>query len=334
MSRPEKEDPATADRFRRLERRWQDEMGHAFLEKPYEHAGSKLVFEAQHHRIEAALGELPDGPLVEVGCGLGQLLGYLRQRPLGKNRLLVGIDVSIAVSHVPALGAAAIRGDGEFLPLVDGSIAGLVYSGSLHHVIGYQKAVREAMRALRPGGKLVIFEPSSSVFSRFVHRVLDPIVFRASLEYESPVDQHYKHVFREEKVRRELEVCGAKITLARSDFFAYPLTGCYASSPFARSPRFMQWLLSVEHAVERTPIVAAIAGLAAWRFTITAEKPRSTSVARPIAHELFDVVACPTCKGSLERTSAQELACPACRLAYRIEDGIPILLVDEARRLE
>lgn len=47
--------------------------------------------------------------------------------------------------------------------------------------------------------------------------------------------------------------------------------------------------------------------------------------------ELLDLLACPKCKGELELAPDEsELKCALCRLAYRIDDGIPILLVEEA----
>lgn len=47
--------------------------------------------------------------------------------------------------------------------------------------------------------------------------------------------------------------------------------------------------------------------------------------------ELLEILACPKCKGDLEYDSdANTLTCPACRLIYRIEDDIPIMLIDEA----
>ena len=50
--------------------------------------------------------------------------------------------------------------------------------------------------------------------------------------------------------------------------------------------------------------------------------------------ELKEILACPRCKGELEfREAESEIRCNACRLAYRIEDGIPVMLVEEARPL-
>ncbi len=50
---------------------------------------------------------------------------------------------------------------------------------------------------------------------------------------------------------------------------------------------------------------------------------------------LRDILVCPVCKGPLKyRHEAQELVCPACRLAYPVRDGIPIMLAAEARPLD
>lgn len=50
--------------------------------------------------------------------------------------------------------------------------------------------------------------------------------------------------------------------------------------------------------------------------------------------KLLDILACPACKSSLKLLKdEQELLCAPCRLAYPIRDDIPIMLVDEARRL-
>lgn len=50
--------------------------------------------------------------------------------------------------------------------------------------------------------------------------------------------------------------------------------------------------------------------------------------------KLLDILVCPLCKSPLIYVkSAQELICKADRLAYKIADDIPVMLVDEARRL-
>jgi len=57
--------------------------------------------------------------------------------------------------------------------------------------------------------------------------------------------------------------------------------------------------------------------------------------AMPISKELLDILACPQCKGELTLTPAEDgLVCQSCKLLYAIKDDIPIMLIDEARRLE
>jgi LSD1 subclass zinc finger protein len=48
--------------------------------------------------------------------------------------------------------------------------------------------------------------------------------------------------------------------------------------------------------------------------------------------ELLDILVCPTCKQPLTYSEAQQtLRCSACRRVYPVRDGIPVLLVEEAK---
>ncbi|UCG37800.1 MAG: Trm112 family protein [bacterium] len=50
-----------------------------------------------------------------------------------------------------------------------------------------------------------------------------------------------------------------------------------------------------------------------------------------IDQELLDILACPKCKGPVQlENGGHFLACHSCRLKYRIEDDIPVMLIDEA----
>lgn len=50
--------------------------------------------------------------------------------------------------------------------------------------------------------------------------------------------------------------------------------------------------------------------------------------------KLLDILVCPLCKSPLVyRKAEQELVCKADRLAYPIQDDIPVMLADEARAL-
>lgn len=61
---------------------------------------------------------------------------------------------------------------------------------------------------------------------------------------------------------------------------------------------------------------------------------------RTIEGWLRQILRCPACGATLRDGTAEdgdgavELQCSACPLAYRVDDGIPVLLVDEARSRE
>jgi len=49
--------------------------------------------------------------------------------------------------------------------------------------------------------------------------------------------------------------------------------------------------------------------------------------------QLLELIACPACHATLAVDEERnELLCSGCGLAYPVRDGIPVLLVDEARR--
>lgn len=49
---------------------------------------------------------------------------------------------------------------------------------------------------------------------------------------------------------------------------------------------------------------------------------------------LLEILVCPLCKGPLDYLKdRQELVCKADRLAYPVQDGIPMMLADDARAM-
>ena len=48
--------------------------------------------------------------------------------------------------------------------------------------------------------------------------------------------------------------------------------------------------------------------------------------------QLLEILVCPKCRGELDyREKEAQLVCQACKLAYEVRDGIPIMLIDEAK---
>ena len=54
-----------------------------------------------------------------------------------------------------------------------------------------------------------------------------------------------------------------------------------------------------------------------------------------INKELLEILACPKCKGPVRLNEANNgLICESCRLLYEIRDDIPIMLIDEAKKID
>ena len=51
--------------------------------------------------------------------------------------------------------------------------------------------------------------------------------------------------------------------------------------------------------------------------------------------DLLAILACPKCKGDIRlKDDESGLICDACKLKYPIKDDIPIMLIDEAQKLD
>lgn len=51
-----------------------------------------------------------------------------------------------------------------------------------------------------------------------------------------------------------------------------------------------------------------------------------------LSEKLLKILACPCCHGPLQASDVS-LVCAACRLEFPVREGIPVLLVDQARPL-
>lgn len=52
-----------------------------------------------------------------------------------------------------------------------------------------------------------------------------------------------------------------------------------------------------------------------------------------ISKELLEILACPQCKGALQLQGEDGLLCEKCFLLYEIRDDIPIMLIDQAKKV-
>jgi SAM-dependent methyltransferase len=107
--------------------------------------------------IVTAAGERIRGRILENGCGVGIYLEHLA--PYGG--VLVGLEVDFErawEAHTRC--AQIVQAVGEALPFPEAGFDLIISHEVLEHVINDEISVQEMVRALRPGGRLVIFVPN------------------------------------------------------------------------------------------------------------------------------------------------------------------------------
>ncbi|MFI6894149.1 class I SAM-dependent methyltransferase [Streptomyces sp. NPDC050256] len=113
-------------------------------------------------RILHELGLDPaEGPLVEVGAGSGAVTRRLRAAHPGLALTAVDIDGNL-LSHAAGCGAELLVADAAALPLPDASAGYVLLRYVLQHLPDPLPTLTEALRVLRPGGKLIVTEVDAS----------------------------------------------------------------------------------------------------------------------------------------------------------------------------
>jgi ubiquinone/menaquinone biosynthesis C-methylase UbiE len=111
---------------------------------------------------EALLLLLPPMVIADLGAGEGAFSVLLAQRA----HKVIAVDnsdrmVELGADLVRSQGLTALeyrKGDLEAVPIEDESVDLALFSQSLHHALHPERAVGEAWRILRPGGRVVILD--------------------------------------------------------------------------------------------------------------------------------------------------------------------------------
>lgn len=118
---------------------------------------------------------LPDGTVVDAGCGEGYGAELLAD---GQRGTVVAIDYDDAtVRHVRAAypSVAPVRANLVSFPLLDRSIDSVVSLQTIEHLWDQPTFVAECTRVLRPGGLLALSTPNRLTFSPGVARGEKPL---------------------------------------------------------------------------------------------------------------------------------------------------------------
>lgn len=98
--------------------------------------------------------------VLDVGCGTGETLLYLKDQGLAEN--VNGVDRSLlAVRYANKRGLKNVRqGEAERLTYKDNSFDLVLFLDVLEHIKDDARAVSEAKRVLRPGGRIIVTSPA------------------------------------------------------------------------------------------------------------------------------------------------------------------------------
>lgn len=120
-----------------------------------------LVWRAGQERrlrmIRAAAGERAKGRVFVDGCGVGMYLSHLE----ADAKQAVGLDIELErTQDALKIANQVVCGAGEKLPFPANSFDLILSHEVLEHVQDDQQAIREIVRTLKPGGRLVLFVPN------------------------------------------------------------------------------------------------------------------------------------------------------------------------------
>ena len=135
----------------------------------------RLAVQAHPHQPAVALWRATEfamlrtvtfaAPVLDLGCGTGEVARCVLRSHWPVDGLELVADEA-RVAHESGVYRSVMRADGTTLPAASATY-GAVYSHSvLEHIPDDQGAVREAARALRPGGRLVFTVPSPAFAAR------------------------------------------------------------------------------------------------------------------------------------------------------------------------
>jgi ubiquinone/menaquinone biosynthesis C-methylase UbiE len=183
---------------------------------------------------------IPEGSkAIDLGCGDGTHVAFLRER--GVHALGVDFSAQLIRSGMdrrPELRRYACVGDILRTPYPDESFDVGIVTGVLHHIhsrADQEAAIREGLRILRPGGRLIIRE--SNLFNplfRFYWNYVFPLV--------APIDRFGGESWIPDRWLRK--VFGEAVE--RVDYFTFV--------PASTPPAILPSLARVERRLERSPL--------------------------------------------------------------------------------
>jgi SAM-dependent methyltransferase len=214
----------------------------------------RVLYRDFYRRIANSLSNLPEGKIVELGSGLGNIQEVI------PNCLRTDIFPNPWIDQVE---------NAYQLSFGDESVSDLILTDVFHHLRYPGTALEEFLRVLLPGGRVIMLEPCISVLGSLVYGVFhdEPIAIRKKIEWQappgwSPEDIDYyaaqgnaSRIFLGKHFRSKLT--GWKtIRTQRFSALAYVASGGF-SKPQLYTGSLLPWLQNLENVLDRFPALFA-----------------------------------------------------------------------------
>ena len=175
--------------MRRVVKKRQDKM-RAFFDSVAGRLGRDYVpGKSWKSLAEAFLRLLPPMVIADLGAGDGSfalLLAQAATRVIAVDSSQKMLDVASEQALRHGVSNVEFRlGDMEELPIDDGAVDLAFFSQSLHHAGHPERAVREALRILRPGGRIVVLDLAKHRFEEARELYADEWLGFCEVEIES-----------------------------------------------------------------------------------------------------------------------------------------------------
>lgn len=147
------------------------------IEKNYEYWNQKPILKTLYgdfyRRIAAQLSHLPESCVVELGSGLGNIREFI------PNCIRTDLFPNPWIDQIE---------NAYQLSFADESVSDLILTDVFHHLKYPGTTLKEFLRVLQTGGRVILLEPCMSALGLLVYGTLhdEPIAVTKKIEWEAP----------------------------------------------------------------------------------------------------------------------------------------------------